>query len=212
MIANSQQPGVVVIGNPGFMIDLMKEYGETKLSTTPADENLFNVRKSPLLSTLGAKRFRSFVAKILHLSKRTRQSLVAFLTTRVQSPTEDDRSKLHKGMGYLAGTIDLSLKSEVTGPIEVTAFVDASFASQKTDMRSHTGIYITSSKGAIYCRSSKQKLVTKSSTEVELVGISDALPQMIRDIQPYQLKSGGITSLPYAWQKQAGLAVKDQDI
>ena len=46
-------------------------------------------------------------------------------------------------------------------------------------MKSHTGVYITLGKGAIYRRSSKQKLVTKSSTEAELVGISDALPQII---------------------------------
>ena len=39
MIVNFQQPGVVVIGNPGFMIDLMKEYGEAKISKTPADES-----------------------------------------------------------------------------------------------------------------------------------------------------------------------------
>ena len=104
MIANSQQPGVVVIGNPGFMIDLMKEYGETKLSTTPADENLFNVRESSLLLILDAKRFHSFVAKLLYLSKRIRPdilTLVAFLATRVHSSTEDDISKLHKGMAIL---------------------------------------------------------------------------------------------------------------
>ena len=33
IIANFQQPGVVVIGNPGFMSDLMKEYGEATFST-----------------------------------------------------------------------------------------------------------------------------------------------------------------------------------
>ena len=90
------------------MVDLMKEYGETRLSTTPAGDNLFNVRESPALSTLDAKRFHSFVAKLLYLSKRTRPdilTLVAFLTTKVHAPSEDDRSKLHKGMGYLAGTI-----------------------------------------------------------------------------------------------------------
>ena len=94
MFANFQQPEVVIIGNPGFMIDIMKEYGEVTTSTTPADENLFNVRDSPLLPAADAKRFHSFVAKLLYLSKRTRPdilTLVAFLTTREQSPTEDDK-------------------------------------------------------------------------------------------------------------------------
>ena len=39
MIANFQQPGVVVIGNPGFMLDLLKEYGVATFSTTPAGES-----------------------------------------------------------------------------------------------------------------------------------------------------------------------------
>ena len=182
MIANFNRPGVVIIGNPGFMTDIMKEYGEVTTSITPADENLFNIRESPPLSAGDAKRFHSFVAKLLYLSKRTRPdilTLVAFLTTRVQSPTEDDRAKLHRGMGYLAGTIELYLTLKIECPIRVTAYVDASFATHSSDMKSHTGVYITLGKGAIYCRSSKQKLVTKSSTEAELVGISDALPQII---------------------------------
>ena len=36
---------------------------ETRLSTTPAGDNLFDVRDSPALSALDAKRFHSFVAK-----------------------------------------------------------------------------------------------------------------------------------------------------
>ena len=49
----------------------MKEYGEVTTSITPADETLFNIRESPLLSAADAKRFQSFVAKLLYLSKRT---------------------------------------------------------------------------------------------------------------------------------------------
>ena len=97
-------------------------------------------------------------------------TLVAFLTTRVQSPTEDDRAKLHKGIGCIIGTIGLSLTLDT--------YVNASFATHNSDMKSHTGVFITLGKGAFYCRSSKQKLVTKSSTEAELVGISDALPKI----------------------------------
>ena len=40
---------------------------------------------------------------------------------------------------------------KLKGPIKVTAFVDASFTMHNSDMRSHTGVYITLGKGAIYC-------------------------------------------------------------
>jgi hypothetical protein len=41
----------------------------------------------------------------------------------------------------------------------------------------HTGGNIMMGKGALYSKSAKQKLNTKSSTEAELVGASDFLPQ-----------------------------------
>ena len=56
--------------------------------------------------------------------------------------------------------------------------VDASFAVQD-DMKSHTGGVITLRRGGIACKSTKQKLVTKSSTEAELVGASEYLPSTI---------------------------------
>ena len=60
----------------------------------------------------------------------------------------------------------------------VRAQVDASFAVH-ADMKSHTGIWITLGFGGFYIRSTKQRLMTKSSTESELVGMSDAIPMVI---------------------------------
>ena len=37
-IMNFQRPGVVTVANPGYMSDLIKEYGESKPMSTPADE------------------------------------------------------------------------------------------------------------------------------------------------------------------------------
>lgn len=51
MIINFEQPGMVMIENPRYMVDILKKYGEATTVTTPADENLFNMRESPLLST-----------------------------------------------------------------------------------------------------------------------------------------------------------------
>ena len=57
-------------------------------------------------------------------------------------------------------------------------WVDSSFAIQP-DMQSHSGIYMTLGKGAIYSKSYKQKLNTKCSTEADLVVIDDAMCQIL---------------------------------
>jgi len=46
-------------------------------------------------------------------------------------------------------------------------------------MRSHTGGVITLGKGSVYSTSTRQKINMKSSTESELVGLSDVLPQIL---------------------------------
>ena len=57
-------------------------------------------------------------------------------------------------------------------------WVDASFAVHP-NMRSHTGCVTMLGAGAVYASSTKQKLNTRSSTEAELVGVYDAMPQIL---------------------------------
>jgi hypothetical protein len=57
-------------------------------------------------------------------------------------------------------------------------YADASYAVHN-DMKSNTGGIMTMGKGVVYATSMRQKLNTRSSTEKELVGIHDVLPQVI---------------------------------
>ena len=57
-------------------------------------------------------------------------------------------------------------------------WVDASFAVHD-DMKSHTGGAMSLGKGVIYGTSTRQKINTKSSTEAELVGVNEVLPQVL---------------------------------
>ena len=57
-------------------------------------------------------------------------------------------------------------------------WIDASFAVHG-DMKSHTGATMSMGKGSIYSSSTRQKLNTTSSTEAELVGVSDAMPMIM---------------------------------
>ena len=67
-------------------------------------------------------------------------------------------------------------------------WIDASYAPHH-DMRSHTSGCSSFGMGAAMTKSSKQKLNTKSSTEAELIGVSDVLPYNLWTI--YFLKEQG---------------------
>lgn len=94
---------------------------------------------------------------------------------RLLSPNEDDFKKLARILSYLLFTRDQKMVLKVGDTCEVNAYVDASFGIY-VDMKSVTGIVIMIGEATIY---SKQKIVTRSSTEAELVGVSDALSQIL---------------------------------
>ena len=62
---------------------------------------------------------------------------------------------------------------------EVSTYIDAAYGVHTTSGRSHTGCTITLGRGPVHIKSSKQKTVTKSSTEAELMGLSDMAGQAI---------------------------------
>ena len=106
------------------------------------------------------------------------QPSVAFLSTRVKAPDNDDYKKLGRTLKYLRGTLYMPLTLEAVDINVIKWYVDASFAVHP-DMKSHTGGSMTLGKGAVYGTSTRQKINTKSSTEAELVGVNDLMPQIL---------------------------------
>ena len=169
------QQGKVMISMTKHINELLGNY-KGKEKASPADNNIFRVTESNNLSRDYSEIFHSTTAKLLYIAKRARPDLltaVAFLTTRVQHPTEADNKKLERVLGYLLRTRDRALVLEPSRDMQLSAYVDASYDVHE-GARSHTGVLLTLGKGALYAKSSKQKLVTKSSTEAELVALADA--------------------------------------
>ena len=90
----------------------------------------------------------------------------------------DDWWKLDRLLKYINGTKSLGIVLEADELLSVIAFIDASFAVHP-DAKSHTGTVISVGKGPVFAKSGKQKLMSKSSTESELIGLSDSFPQVI---------------------------------
>jgi len=158
--------------------------GELRVRHTPATDRLFDIRdEAPKLSKVDADFFHSYVAKMLYVAKRVRPdclTAVSFLSTRVQAPDLDDLAKLRRLLGYLLGTKDRGIVLRIGESMSVSVFADASYGVHNQSGKSHTGcVIVVGDAGPVFVKSSKQKIVTKSSSEAELVAVSDSASQGI---------------------------------
>ena len=176
------EPGKCKVHMKKLIEEALQEMPVQGTVTSPANENLFKINEeSPMLSKKSKDAFHSMVAKLLYVAKRARPDIllaISFLTTRVLAPTEEDMTKLVRVMKYLQGTKDLTLCIEGSDGMQLRVSIDASFHTHP-DGKGHTGVVVLVGKGAVYCRSSKQKMVARSSTEAELIGLTDGLVQVL---------------------------------
>ena len=124
-------------------------------------------KDSPRLPTKDTDLFHRHIARLLFASKRAKpdiQVCVAFLSTRVKAPTEQDYKRLGKVISYLKETVHLPLVVGIDDSGRITWNIDTSFAVQ-LDCKSHTGACLILGHGSILSISTKQKINTKCSTE-----------------------------------------------
>ena len=168
--------GEVAITQKGFTDEMLAGCGIdlAKGAATPASDNLFVVREDAAkITEVESVWFHRVTAQMLYLAKRTRPetlTAVAFLVTRVTKSDQDDVNKLKRLLLYVNGTRErgIVLRPGAKG-VQLRIFVDAAYGVH-SDGRSASGSVISlGDAGPIHVKSSKQKIVTKSSTEAELV-------------------------------------------
>ncbi len=165
----------VNISMEGYIEDILDCGGAAGTVSTPATATLFDVGDSEPLSEGDRQHFHTMVAKLLYLSKRIRPDIslaVSYLTTRVTKPNREDSKKLERVLRYLKKTKDDSLVLRCDGETKIDTYMDASFGNHQ-DGKSHSGYVTFMGKACIGWSSSKQKIVSKDSTEAELVALSD---------------------------------------
>ena len=151
---------------------------------TPAADHLFDVNESAAkLKESERDYFRSYTAKLLYIGKRVKPEMmtaISFLSTRANSPDVDDLAKLQRALGYLLATRDRGIILSIGDTMTVGGFIDAAYGVHTSTGRSHSGCaMVLGTGGPVHVKSTKQKLVTKSSTEAELVALSDYASQAI---------------------------------
>jgi len=182
MIMDFSKKGKVSINMIEYIKGMIADFPEEIVSvkTSPAQDHLFDVRDpsmARLLPEEQAMAFHHTTAQLLFLSARARRDIqpcIAFLTTRVKAPDEDDWGKVKRVLGYLKGTLHMPLILSADSLTLSRWWVDAAYAVHH-DCKGHTGAGMSFGQGMAMSYSWKQKVMTKSSTEAELVGVDDTL-------------------------------------
>ena len=183
MTFNFRSAGKAKVTMDNSVNEILRDCGVTTARATPAALCLFDVRDTTKATPEEAEWFHSYTCKVLYVAKRVKPEClvtVAFLSTRVHECDIDDLAKLRRLLGYILGTRDRGIVLEIGEHMEVKVYIDAAYGVHQTSGKSHTGCAIIIGKaGPIFAKSSKQKIVTKSSTEAELVALSDFASQAI---------------------------------
>ena len=153
------------------------------VSNTPAAVHLFktNSEDPKFLGNEQKNIFVHLVMQGLYLSQQgclDIRTAIAFLCGQLHNPDEDDYKTLTWMIRYLCGTKGLILTLWTNDNGIVRWWIDASYTVHD-NTKGHTGVTLSQGKGGIYSGSWKQRLVARSSTESELIGVYDVLPQIL---------------------------------
>ena len=193
-------PGFVSISQTGMIQDLIVSR-ETTLKVrgvslkanvnSPGAPYLFErTPESPLLSDKDKALYHTDTAIALYIGQKSRPDLttvIGELSKRVQSPTVEDDLKLNRLIGYLKRTRDVPLRLGCDLIPQVTVSIDAAFANREW-MRSTSGLCVTLGIGFFIAWCKVQNLNSKSSTEAEIIAVSDGmnLPMWLADFIHWQ--------------------------
>ena len=185
MTLDFSQKGKVVVKMDDYVKTMLNDTPPSMdgKAATPAAAHLFKVNTVDPKPLDQARKdlFVHLVMQGLYLSQCGRPDIrtaISFLCSRLKCPDEDDYKKLTRLIRYLRHTLSICLVLGKDDTGVVRWWIDASYAVHP-DMRGHTGATMSMGNGSVFSGSWKQKLVTRSSTESEVVGVFDMLPQVL---------------------------------
>jgi len=169
----------VTIHQTGYIQRLLKTFGmnDCAIATVPAAQE-GKIDNSPVLD--GHYPFRELVGALLYAAVTVRPDIayaVSKISRKLSFPTENDWKAAKHILRYLKGTISLGITYDSEGDRKLIGFSDSDFAGDCTG-KSTSGRVVFLGNAAIYWKSTRQNLVTLSSTGAELVSLCD----LVKDV------------------------------
>ena len=178
-------------------MDMIQKYGLTDAKTvsSPADLNVKWRKDDSISKQVNSVTYQLMVGSLLYAAIATRPDIaqaVGAVSKFNANPTEVHLSAVKRILRYLKGTDNLALKYQKTEDGKLTGYSDADYADDLDERHSTTENIFLMSGGPISWLSTKQAIVTLSTSEAEYVALSLAvqeavwLRRLLNDIQDLQ--------------------------
>ena len=160
---------------------LVRRFGhdEAKPSKVPMDPAYLKQKEECELPTNTS--YRSLVGSLLYIAVNTRPDIcvaVSLLGRKVANPTNRDWTEAKRVLRYLKATRDHRLHLG-PGTGEMECYVDADWAGDEDDRKSHSGFLLKFGGGLVDWGTRKQSCVALSSTEAEFIALADGCQQLM---------------------------------
>ena len=185
----------IFIDQTAFIKELLLNEGISGVRRSPSTQTLFDIdtnKDQEFCNEEEKKKFLSVVMSLMFIGQLSRPDVLkeaAFLATRSAICTKHDWSKLFRVLRYLNGSLDYGLLFRRVKNFDILGYSDASFNCHY-DGKGHTGYLIKlgwSMTAPVVVKSFKQRIVTRSSTEAELLAAEECVLTMIfiKDIMKF---------------------------
>ncbi|UYV83405.1 hypothetical protein LAZ67_23000904, partial [Cordylochernes scorpioides] len=176
-----QSDGSIFINQKAYIKRILEKFNMSQANKvgTPTDNSTVP-GEAEILENVP---FREAIGSLMHLSCLTRPDITFALnkvSQKLAAPTKYDWEAVKRIFKYLVGTTEYGImyqKGHKVGVLE--SFSDADFAGDPETRRSTSGVVCKLASGAISWLSQKQRSVSLSTTEAELVAASNTAKEVI---------------------------------
>jgi hypothetical protein len=182
------------VTQPGYSAKICAAAGISTSVSTPATAKLLAAPDPKSIPHPEAvTTFKSLLMSMLFLATRTRPDVLkecVIIAGAEMPPTKETFDKLHRVYQYIYGTMEYGIVLG-TERLQLTVYCDASYGVHPNG-HSHSGILVNFGEltGPLAVKSQRQKLVTLSSTEAELVAVVEGtrrgltIHRLLKEILP----------------------------
>jgi hypothetical protein len=167
----------IVVHQSGYIDTLADKFLDDKDSTSPSPIGANFLEENEKDVKVNSTKYLGLIMSLMYLARYTRPDIlmpVTYLATKSADPMQGHYNKALKILSYVVGTKTRSLLFSAKANLELKIYADAAHMLHK-DAKGHGGIIATLGSAPIVSKSFKFKLVTRSSTESEMVSLEESV-------------------------------------